>query len=249
MPLIDRNATVAKIALDHPSCAPVFRDHRIDFCCRGALTLKEACAGKAVDAGAVFDELERAAREGAPPEVDPRELSTPDLIAYVVGRYHAYLRKALPYAELLARRVAHVHGQHNTKLPALADLVADLRAELEPHLDDEERTLFPALTARPPEPERIAHELGTMHEDHLRVGEMLTCIRTLADDYSCPDWGCGSYRALMRELVTLELDTLRHVHVENHVLMPRFSARGRPISRRGARRRGKLTGAASELTK
>ncbi len=65
MPFIDRNATVARIALDHPSCALVFRDHRIDFCCRGALTLKEACAGKAIDADTLLAELQRAAFSSA----------------------------------------------------------------------------------------------------------------------------------------------------------------------------------------
>ena len=232
MSLIDRNATVARIVLDHPSCALVFRDHHIDFCCRGALTMKEACAGKALDAETLLAELERAAQQSVAPAEDPRELSTSRLIEHIVGRHHAYLRKELPYVDVLARKVARVHGERDIKLRVLADFVADLRAALEPHLDDEERSLFPALVAPVPDARRIARELGTMHDDHLRVGEMITSIRALASDYRCPEWACGSYRALMRELQGLELDTLRHVHLENHVLMRRFSARGRPISRR-----------------
>ncbi len=223
MPVIDRTASVAQIALDHPPCAIVFRNHRIDFCCRGGLTVEEACAGKAIDTEAVFVELDRAVQERAAPAFDPRGLATPELVAHIVGRHHAYLRKALPFAEQVARKVGRVHGEHNPKLPALADLVAELRETLEPHLDQEERALFPALTGQAPDPARVAGELRAMHDDHLRVGEMLTCMRTLADDYACPDWACGSYRALMSELEAIELDTLRHVHLENHVLMPRFS--------------------------
>jgi regulator of cell morphogenesis and NO signaling len=237
MPVIDPTATVAQITLEHPACALVFRDHRIDFCCRGALTVQDACAGKGIDAGPVFAELERAVQERGAPAEDPRDLATAQLIEHIVTRHHRYLRKTLPFVEQLARKVARVHGEHDAKLPALADLVAELRATLEPHLDDEERSLFTALTALPPDDERIARELGAMHDDHLRVGEMLTCMRTLADDYSSPDWACGSYRTLMRELEALELDTLRHVHVENHVLMARFapkgSAAGRQTSGRG----------------
>jgi hypothetical protein len=68
-----------------------------------------------------------------------------------------------------------------------------------------------------------------MHEDHLKIGEDLACIRTLADDYVAPDWACGSYKALMNELRSIELDTMRHVQIENYVLMPRFAASGGPL--------------------
>lgn len=44
----------------------------------------------------------------------------------------------------------------------------------------------------------------------------------LVDRSATPGWACGSYRALMNELRAIELDTMDHVHVENHVLMPRF---------------------------
>lgn len=229
MPVIDRTATVAQIALDHPPCALVFRNHRIDFCCRGGLTVEEACAGKAVDAEAVFVELDHAVQERVAPAEDPRDLATPRLIAHIVEQHHAYLRKALPFAEQLGRKVARVHGEHDTRLPALADLVTELRELLEPHLDQEERELFPALTASTPDPKRVSRELRAMHDDHLHVGEMLTCMRTLAGDYAPPDWACGSYRALMSELAAIELDTLRHVHLENHVLMPRFSSGGNAV--------------------
>lgn len=231
MPTVDRSASVAQIALDHPPCARVFYARRIDFCCRGGLTVQEACAGKGLDAQSVFSELDAAVLERAAPAEDPRDLSTPQLIEHIVARHHAYLRKTLPFVEQLARKVARVHGEHNPKLLELATLVSDLRQTLEPHLDDEEEELFPALSRAQPDPRRIAAELRAMHDDHLRVGEVLTCIRTVAGDYAAPDWACGSYRALLNELRSIELDTLRHVQIENHVLMPRFAAVGGPLSR------------------
>lgn len=50
-------------------------------------------------------------------------------------------------------------------------------------------------------------------------------MRDAAEDYLIPDWACTSYRTLFAELERLEGDVLRHVHLENHVLMPRFAAR------------------------
>lgn len=224
MPIIDRSATVAQIALDHPACAQVFRTHRIDFCCRGGLTVEEACAGRGLDAETVFSELDSAVLERTESVEDPRALSTPQLIEYIVARHHTYLRKTLPFVEQLGRKVARVHGEHNPKLTELAELIVGLRETLEPHLDVEEGSLFPALTSPTPHAQRIARELRSMHADHLRVGEMLTSMRNLADDYAVPDWGCGSYRALMDELRAIEIDTLNHVQIENHVLMPRFAS-------------------------
>lgn len=226
MPTVNRASSVAQIALDYPSCAQVFHAHRIDFCCRGGLTVQEACAGKGLDAQRIFAELDAAVLSRTAPSDDPRGLPTPLLIDHIVARHHSYLRRSLPFVEQLARKVARVHGDHNPKLPELATLVSELWQTLEPHLDEEEQAIFPALAAEDPDVKRIASELRAVHDDHLRVGEVLTCIRTLADDYVAPDWACGSYRALMNELRTIELDTLRHVHLENHVLMPRFAAGG-----------------------
>ena len=63
-----------------------------------------------------------------------------------------------------------------------------------------------------------------MQREHLQVGAVLACVRALADDFVPPSWACGSYRTLLGELAALEMDTLRHVHIETHVLMPRFAA-------------------------
>jgi regulator of cell morphogenesis and NO signaling len=223
---LDRATTLAEIVLDHPECARVLQAHRLDFCCRGELSLSAACAGKGLDADAVLSELERAVarRRGAAHDDDPRALSTPELVERIVSRHHAYLYDALPFLEPLAAKVARGHGEHNPKLAAMLDTLRELRAELEPHLDDEEQELFPALM-RAREGEAVP-ALAGMREEHLRVGELLTTMRTQADDYVAPDWACGSYRTLVRELEALEADTLQHIHLENHVLAPRFARAG-----------------------
>ncbi|MEO8801007.1 MAG: iron-sulfur cluster repair di-iron protein [Polyangiaceae bacterium] len=240
MPIVDRSANVAQIALDHPLTMPVFHAHRIDYCCRGGVSVEEACAGKDIDAEALFAELDAAVQVKTEPTEDPREMPTGKLVEHLVNTHHAYLRKALPFAEQLANKVARVHGQHNPKLPELAKIVCELREAFEPHLDDEEKSLFPSLVSGTLDPQRIAPELQAMHEDHLKVGDMLATIRELSDEYATPDWACGSYRALMNELRSIEIDTLRHVHLENHVLMPRFAVPGAPLPKATAATHARL---------
>ena len=36
---IDRQATLSEIVLDHPACAPVLQERRIDYCCHGDVTV------------------------------------------------------------------------------------------------------------------------------------------------------------------------------------------------------------------
>lgn len=224
MPVLDRSATVAQIVLDHPECARIFREHRIDFCCRGELTLAEACAAGGIELAGLVDELERALGARAQWDLDSRALPTSELVELIVARHHDYLRKALPFVEQLARKVARVHGRHDERLEPLADAVSELAETLLAHIDDEEQSLFPALLSRVPDRRRIDGELRAMQDEHLQVGDILSRMRTLAGDYALvPDWACTSYRTLMRELEAVETDTFTHVHQENHVLVPRFS--------------------------
>jgi regulator of cell morphogenesis and NO signaling len=223
---IDRNAALAQIVLAHPATAHVLQAHGLDYCCRGDVPLADACAAKGLDAGALVVELEQvvAARAGTP-QADLRALTTPELIEHIVDRHHGYLRRVLPPLRPLADKVARVHGEHNPKLVALARTFRAIADALEPHLEQEEQVLFPALTGAAPDRGVVARELAAMHADHLAVGALLGELRALADGFTTPEWGCTSYRTLMAELETLEGDVLRHVHLENHVLMPRFAAR------------------------
>jgi regulator of cell morphogenesis and NO signaling len=225
MTSLNRDATVAQIVTEHVVAARVFQRHAIDFCCRGNMTVAEACRGRPIDPEALFAELEAALPSGGDAAAeDPRTLSTAALVARIVDRHHGYLRRQLPYLGPLVAKVAAVHGPKNEKLAELAETFRELAEALEPHLDREEEVLFPALVSRRPDAEVIRRELDDMHADHLAVGTLLARIRAAADGFTTPEWGCNTYRVVSRELEALEGDILRHVHLENHVLMPRFVA-------------------------
>lgn len=224
MPAIDRSSTVAEIVTAHAVTARIFQKHRIDFCCHGDVSVAEACRPRALDPDAVFAELEASLPQEADRE-DPRGLSTVALVARIVDRHHAYLRRTLPFLAPLAQKVASVHGDHDPRLLGVRDAFLELADALEPHLDQEEAVLFPALLAPAPDLTVIRGELDAMLRDHLAVGALLERIRALSVGFTVPEWGCRSYRVLMTELEALETDVLRHVHLENHVLMPRFAAR------------------------
>src|SRR5690242_12163319 len=85
-PSIDPKTTLAQIVLEHPECARVFRDHRLDYCCRGELALDSACESKGLALANVVAALETAIaeRDERRAFVDARALSTPELVEHIV---------------------------------------------------------------------------------------------------------------------------------------------------------------------
>lgn len=222
--MLSRTETVARIVLDHSECAEVFHRHRIDFCCKGEMTLEAAATARGLVADALLEELRRAVAARTPvAELDPRALTTPQLIAHIISTHHAYLRTTLPFVDTLAIKVSRVHGDHNPKLVDVARVVAALVAALLPHLDEEEQGMFPAMMVRAPDTAALAPQIAAMWDDHRAVGALLDELRTATENYALPDWACKSYRTLFAELGQLEKDVLTHVHIENHVLAPRFA--------------------------
>lgn len=219
--------SVGAIVLEHSECAQVLRRHRIDYCCQGAQTLEQACERRGVEAARVLSELTQAITlRGEPVGPDLREVPTGALVQHVVERHHRYLREALPFAVPLAKKVARVHGDHDPRLRDLRDAVEALGDSLVPHLDQEEKVLFPALTSAAGDAALIATELADMHADHLEVAALLERIHAASGGFTVPDWACTSYSTLLRELCALEADLFTHVHLENQVLLPRFQPRG-----------------------
>lgn len=222
--MLDRHQSVAALVLDHSECAEVFQRNRIDFCCRGDLSVEAAAKGRGLAVDALVAELSTAiAERRGESQADPRSLSTPRLVAHIVARHHEYLRRALPFVRALAVKVSRVHGDRNPKLRELEAAVAALSEALLAHLDEEEVALFPALTAREPGRAEVAAGLAAMQSEHLAVARLLEKVRSAADEFAPPGWACNSYRTLLSELAQVERDTFTHVHIENHVLAPRFA--------------------------
>lgn len=220
---IDPKQSVASIVLAHSECAPLFQRLRIDFCCKGEQSLETACAARELCVPDVVQDLSAAIHERAETSTDPANLTNAALISYIVTTHHEYLRKTMPFVSALARKVARVHGDTNPRLIAVSDLVAKLEAALLPHLVEEEQVLFPSLLRADADGAAVKAELARMKAEHKEVGLLLERLRDEAEQFVWPDWACNSYRTLFSELKQLELDTLRHVHLENHVLAPKFA--------------------------
>jgi regulator of cell morphogenesis and NO signaling len=134
--------TLGDLVAAGPSAAGVLEDFGLDYCCRGDRTLDEACTASGIDATAVAAKLADLPGDHAAPWT---ALDAPALADHIVDVHHRYLHDELPRLDELAAKVLAVHGATHPALEHVQRLVAELRADLEPHLAKEERVLFPAI--------------------------------------------------------------------------------------------------------
>lgn len=227
--MIDPGASLGALVAEQPSRAELFERLRLDYCCTGSQTLAQACRRGGLDPETVCRMLE--ALEDSP--VDRRHLEASDwrrasiaeLCDHIVAAHHDKLRAELPRIEGLLATVVRVHGTGHPNLHDLQRLFATIRHELEPHLESEERALFPACRAAEADRAPVAESLLVPHEqEHAATGDALAALRELADDYDTATALCRTHRTLLEALARLELDLHQHIHEENNVLFSRVRA-------------------------
>jgi regulator of cell morphogenesis and NO signaling len=217
-----QDRSLGDLVTANSAAARVFERHGLDYCCNGGRALGAACASAGIDASVVTADLDalETTDDTAWATLDP-----PALAEHIVTTHHRYLWEELPLLDALAAKVEAAHGTRHPELAKIRRLVADLRADLEPHLLKEERVLFPAIAALAEGQTEfpfgsVAQPIHMMVIEHDRAGELLALLRVATRDYLVPDDGCASYRSLYERLAALELDTHVHIHKENHVLFP-----------------------------
>lgn len=223
MTTIDLAITLGDLVAADPSAARVLDRFGLDFCCHGERTLAAACDEAGLDATEVAAQLDGAPTSATEPgwaRLDP-----PALADHIVATHHVYLHEELPLLDALAQKVEGVHGVRHAELADVRRLVAELHADLEPHMAKEERVLFPAIHAlaegRHDFPfGTVANPIRVMRTEHDQAGELLAELRRVTKGYAVPADGCASYQSLYARLEAVEHDTHVHIHKENHVLFP-----------------------------
>lgn len=208
---------VAEIAASLPGSTAVFRRHKLDFCCGGDVPLAEAAARRGASLPAIEAELATLISHAS---TAPEE--TGALIDLIETRYHAPHRRELPELIRLARRVEAVHGDKPEAPRGLADLLEEMGAELESHMQKEEAVLFPMM--RGGGHPMIGHPIAMMRHEHDDHGEHLRALEALTNSGVPPAGACNTWRALFAGTRKLADDLMEHIHLENNILFPRFGA-------------------------
>jgi len=216
--VLDSDQALGQIAVQLPGATAIFRRLKLDFCCGGQVSLKQAAADKGLELDALLAELAALQRPSALAGVD----APPALIDYLLTRYHEVHRVQLPELIRMARRVEAVHREHPLVPTGLSALLESMHEELLSHMQKEETILFPLLKAggHP----FVTQPIGMMRAEHVDHGAALEKLVQLTHEATPPVDACNTWRALYAGIAQFNDDLINHIHLENNLLFPQFEA-------------------------
>jgi regulator of cell morphogenesis and NO signaling len=228
-------STIKSIVTGDYRAAAVFEKYSLDFCCKGNVTIEEACSGKNIDAAKVYEELQQLAV--MPPGEAPHFAAWPldELAEYIVNVHHKYVRESIPVIYAHTQKVATVHGANHPEVIEIARRFETVATELQSHMMKEERMLFPYIKSlvaakrnggslTPPPFGTAQNPIAMMEAEHRAAGDALYEVRSLSNGYAPPEDACTTYRVSYKELQQFEQDLHQHVHLENNILFPKAIA-------------------------
>ncbi|MBA1186844.1 iron-sulfur cluster repair protein YtfE [Stutzerimonas nitrititolerans] len=214
--------TLGNLACLIPGATRVFRQYKLDFCCGGNTSLRDAASLRALDAQAIAEQL--AALGGhADTQPDWRNEPAGTLIEHILERFHERHREQFPELIRLANRVEQVHGNKADCPVGLAEHLWNMQQELESHMLKEEQILFPMLQRGMKLPQSQG-PIAVMRFEHDQHGAALERMAELTNDITPPGNACNTWRALYRGLEELRDDLMQHIHLENNILFANASA-------------------------
>ena len=226
-----KDQTLKSIAIEHYEFIPVLEKYSLDFCCRGAKTLGDACIEKDISIDALLNELHLTVSEGKT-KMPFNEMTAEQLISYILIHHHFYVKNSIPTIYNHLQKVVTKHGDKFPYMQEVLQLFNEIADELTSHMQKEEQILFPrikTLYASPvPEnlhPEYIDSSIGVMEAEHEKAGDLLYAIRDITNNYTAPEIACTTHRVLINELKAFEEDLHNHVHLENNILFPMAAER------------------------
>ncbi|WKN46423.1 iron-sulfur cluster repair di-iron protein [Tunicatimonas pelagia] len=220
---------VGDIVAKNYRTAQVLTAYGIDFCCRGRVTLEEACQSQQLAPEILVSELEEALQ--LPNAHQDHLLGLPQLIDTIVDEHHAYLRATVPALKAYLEKLVKRHGQQHPELHEIKTLFFEGSEHLLAHLKKEELILFPYIRAMVESQEKnyplarphfgeIDNPIRMMEAEHQTEGERFSKIAQLSNHYTPPEDGCQTYQVTFALLQEFEADLHRHIHLENNILFP-----------------------------
>ncbi|MFV0591874.1 MAG: iron-sulfur cluster repair di-iron protein [Draconibacterium sp.] len=225
---INSNSSVGEIVKGNYKTARIFDQHKIDFCCGGAISVKDACSKVNISQEDLLEELKTVFLTDDADSKYIDSLPLDKLSEYIVARHHSYVRENIPFLQQKLQKLCDVHGENHPELFKVKALFDTAAGNLTMHMQKEELVLFPYISrmvkdsenglANPSEFGGVNGPIEVMLQEHQAEGERFFEIAALTSDYTCPPDGCNTYRITYQTLSDFEQDLHRHIHLENNIL-------------------------------
>lgn len=221
---------VGKIVAENFRTAKVFTEYGIDFCCKGAVKLSDACSTRNLDIEEIVEKLEAVMKVADQSPYQAMSLS--QLIDHIVSTHHKYVEETIPALKFYLEKIERVHGDRHPELTPVREEFFQAADALTVHMKKEEFVLFPYIKAMEdaksnnfplskPHFGHIENPISMMEDEHDTEGERFRRIYSLTQGYTPPVDACQTYRVAFSLLQEFEEDLHTHIHLENNVLFPK----------------------------
>lgn len=225
------NSTVGEVVRDNYNTAQVFENFKIDYCCGGDISIKEACIRDKLDPEALLSQLESTMVHMDRNSRYIEKLPLSGLCEYIVEIHHSYINETAPFLQQNLQKLCDVHGERHPELFQIKDMFNEAAGNLAAHMKKEELELFPyihkmvdlqsygkQITGKPA---GIQSPIQAMMHEHQAEGDRFKAMSEIADQYKVPPDGCNTFEITYKTLGDFEKDLHRHIHLENNVLFPK----------------------------
>jgi len=222
--------TVAGIALSHHAYIPVLEKYSLDFCCHGKKTLEQACSEKQLPLNEVVKELSSSVTT-CQPKIPLWEMPIDQLISYIEVTHHYYIRNSIATIHGHILKVATKHRDRYPHMRIVLDLFAAIVEEMLPHMEKEEKILFPRIHQLAAGenmdpilgfgPGYLSAPIHMMKAEHDTAQQLMREIRNLTNNYTPPANACNTHRVCLAELTAFDEDLQLHIDLENNILFPK----------------------------
>lgn len=226
---------IGEIVADDYRTAQVFKNHKIDFCCKGNRSIIEVAEKDQLDANLLLKEIETVLQQTSSDNIDFKTWPLDLLADYIEKKHHRYVEAQTPILKQYLTKLCRVHGERHPELFEITEHFNKCAGELAMHMKKEELILFPAVrkmikakqTGTPwekPHFGTIQNPIQMMMREHEDEGDRFRLIDDLSNNYTPPADACNTYRVTFSLLQEFEEDLHRHIHLENNILFPESAA-------------------------
>jgi regulator of cell morphogenesis and NO signaling len=229
--MINAKQTVGKIANRQPSTIEVFEQLGIRYCRHGDDTVEAICKYLGLPVKGVLSELNRVADANSATKAPWADPILEALMGKLLRTRTVLVQQDLPRIQQLAPTVSSCHLREHPNAIHVAHLYATLAHEVTSHFAEEAQILFPKIrelelacvgsSSATVRFDRVRNDLAHMTHEHGAVGNLLSRIQDVTEDYNTAATDCPSYREICEKLKGLDGEIRHEVHLENNVLFDR----------------------------
>src|SRR5690606_17645122 len=136
---------IGEIVAENYRAAQIFKNHKIDFCCKGNRSVQEVAERNNLDAALLIKELESVQNQTNDNGIDFQSWPLDLLADYVEKKHHRYVERQTPILQQYLDKLCRVHGDRHPELFDIADHLNASAGDLAMHMKKEESILFPAV--------------------------------------------------------------------------------------------------------